>query len=235
MIKVQWLGRRALSEMEAKVNTTVASKEETVFLFEPLPAFRFSHAHDLGSLRVSSLEFARYCKKNGIEIVHTHDGGGLLYHGPGQLVMYTTLRMPPDFHPHHLRNVLQDAMIRFLLEKYAVEARANYTVYGSQGVWVEDGGELRKIGFLGARFSLKANGEKIISRGCALNLSPDLAPFELIHPCNLPNVCVSSVERLTGSVPKIDTQLARVFSKIFIDVLGKHLGQKIGIEYSKYS
>ncbi|OGG44863.1 hypothetical protein A2673_03185 [Candidatus Kaiserbacteria bacterium RIFCSPHIGHO2_01_FULL_50_13] len=234
MIKVQWLGLQPLSKMEAETDRLVAAGEERILLFEPFPAFRYSHIDDLGSLRVSSADFARYCKKNGINIVHTHDGGGLLYHGLGQLVMYTSLRMPQNFHPHNLRNVLQDTMIRFL-EGCAIAARANYTVYGSQGVWVEDDGELRKIGFLGARFSLKINGEKIISRGCVVNLSTDLAPFELINPCNLPNTHVSSVERLTGSAPKIDTQLAHAFSKIFVDVLGEHLGRDLDIEYVKYA
>jgi len=126
----------------------------------------------------------------GVEIVKSDRGGDITFHGPGQLIAYPILRLN-DFRLSVGAYVhrLEDAVISTLAE-LKIPARKNPAAVG---VWVEDGGEPAKICAIGVRVS-----RGVTLHGLALNVTTDLAYFDLIVPCGLAGKPVTSLQKLLG-------------------------------------
>ncbi len=80
---------------------------------------------------------------------------------------------------------------------------------GYTGVWIED----RKIASIGVHVT-----RWVTFHGFALNVSTDLSDFELIVPCGIEEVRMTSIERETGrhcSVDDAADQVARSFAEAF--------------------
>jgi lipoyl(octanoyl) transferase len=125
-------------------------------------------------------------RARGFRVFEAGRGGDVTYHGPGQVVGYPILRLPPgrqDVH-RYVRD-LEEVMIRACAD-HAVAARR---VSGKTGAWVGDD----KIGAIGVRIA-----RWVTSHGFALNVGNDLAPFDLIVPCGIPDRGVTSLERRLG-------------------------------------
>ena len=141
------------------------------------------------SLRVSRESLAA----RGVEWFEVARGGDLTWHGPGQLVGYPIVdleRRGRDLH-RYLRD-LEEVLI-LALERWGIPA---LRVPGRTGVWA--GGE--KIASLGI-----AVRHWVGYHGFALNVAPDLGFFELIHPCGLRGIRMTSVAaRLGSSAPTLD-------------------------------
>ena len=110
----------------------------------------------------------------------------MTYHGPGQLVAYPILALSS-------RGLLVRPLVR-ALEAALVATCAAYDVVagrrdGHPGCWCDpDGADPRKIGALGLRI------ERGVSyHGIALNVTVDLADFNLIDPCGMPGVTSTSI------------------------------------------
>ena len=125
----------------------------------------------------------------GFQVHEIERGGRTTYHGPGQLVGYPIVSLRelglgvPQF-----VGLLEQCVIDFLGE---VGLRAERR-QGFPGVWV--GG--RKIGAIGVHLK-----RWVSIHGFALNLCPDLAHFEAIVPCGIPDAEVTSVEAELGRCP----------------------------------
>jgi len=141
------------------------------------------------SLRVSRESLAA----RGVEWFEVTRGGDLTWHGPGQLVGYPIVDLEPrgrDLH-RYLRD-LEEVLI-LALERWGVPARR---VPCLTGVWVGE----EKIASLGI-----AVRHWVGYHGFALNVAPDLGFFELIHPCGLRGIQMTSVAaRLGASAPTLD-------------------------------
>ncbi len=134
------------------------------------------------SLRVDRATLARL----GIELFEVARGGDVTWHGPGQLVGYTIVdldRRGRDLH-RFLRD-LEEALMR-ALEGWGIPARR---VPGRTGVWAGE----EKIASIGV-----AVRRWVGYHGFALNVAPDLESFELIHPCGLRGVRMTSVAARLG-------------------------------------
>jgi hypothetical protein len=114
------------------------------------------------------------------------------YHGPGQLVGYPILHLgqhKQDLH-WYLRH-LEDVLIVALRELgIAAERNPGYT-----GVWTLG----RKIASIGVHAK-----QWVTWHGFALNVTTELSAFDLIVPCGIPGVVMTSVEaeaRRTGAPP----------------------------------
>jgi lipoate-protein ligase B len=123
----------------------------------------------------------------GIEVFEVGRGGGVTYHGPGQLVAYPILDLRPlgkDLHDYlrRLEEVLISAAAAF-----GVEARRRS---GLTGVWTDRG----KLAAIGVRVS----SQWISSHGLALNVSSDLTYFDTIVPCGIQGESVTSLSRELG-------------------------------------
>jgi len=123
----------------------------------------------------------------GIELFEAGRGGGVTYHGPGQLVAYPILDLKPDRRDVHaylrdLESVLIDVAGAFGVRSWRRE--------GLTGVW-SAGGKLAAIG-------VRVSSQWIASHGVALNVAPDLSYFDTIVPCGLAGEPVTSLERELG-------------------------------------
>lgn len=140
------------------------------------------------SLRVSREALAA----RGVELFEVSRGGDMTWHGPGQLVGYPVVdlaRVGRDLH----------AFLR-ALEDVLVEALAGWglaagRVPGRTGVWAGE----EKVASIGI-----AVRSWVSYHGFALNVAPDLAFFDLIHPCGLRGVRMTSLrERLGPAAPDL--------------------------------
>lgn len=114
-------------------------------------------------------------------------GGDVTYHGPGQLVLYPLLALPPARQDlvRYVRD-LEEVMIRTLADFGLAGGR----IAGLTGAWVGDD----KIGAIGVRMA-----RWVTSHGLALNVNTDLRYFDLIVPCGIRDHGVTSMQRLLGA------------------------------------
>jgi lipoate-protein ligase B len=119
----------------------------------------------------------------GIEIFDIERGGDVTFHGPGQLVGY------PIF---DLREHRQD-LHWFLrqIEESLIHALAGLGIEGQRregytGVWTED----RKIASIGIHVR-----QWVSWHGFALNVTTDLSYFDMIVPCGIADVEMTSIHK----------------------------------------
>lgn len=122
-------------------------------------------------------------KLRGVELFEVERGGDVTFHGPGQLVGYPIIdlkRHKQDLH-WYLRTVEQ-ALID-TLEALGIAAGRNT---GYTGVWT--GG--KKIASIGVHAR-----DWVTWHGFALNVTTDLSYFDLIVPCGIQDVTMTSIAR----------------------------------------
>lgn len=125
-------------------------------------------------------------RRLGIEVFEVARGGDFTWHGPGQLVGYLVCdltRRDRDLH-RFLRDIEQG-----LIGALGGWGIAGETLPGRTGVWV--GGE--KIASIGV-----AVRRWVSYHGFALNVAPDLKFFDLIHPCGLRGIHMTSLASRLG-------------------------------------
>lgn len=121
-------------------------------------------------------------RARGVELFEVERGGDVTFHGPGQLVGYPIIdlkRHKEDLH-WYLRQV-EEVLIRAL----APFAITGERIKGRTGVWTEG----RKIASLGVHAR-----QWVTWHGFALNVSTDLSYFDLMVPCGIAGVTMTSVE-----------------------------------------
>jgi lipoyl(octanoyl) transferase len=149
---------------------------------------------------------AEALRARGFEVFETGRGGDVTYHGPGQVVGYPILELPPgrrDVH-RYVRD-LEEVMIRTCGDHGLTAAR----VPGLTGAWLAQD----KVGAIGVRIA-----RWVTSHGFALNVGTDLSAFELIVPCGIRGRGVTSLERALGRpVPleRVMDRLAFHFAAVF--------------------
>jgi len=143
-------------------------------------------------------------------------GGGITYHGPGQLVCYFVFTVKKIDGGVLGMNELIEKSIKKLLARYGLfgAPKPRELPEEANGVWVSDtGGTSRKIASRG--LSVR-NG--ITRFGCALNVTTDLAGFAPIFPCGL-DIHMTSIEKEAGLILDMrDT--AHALSSIVTEQLG---------------
>lgn len=139
----------------------------------------------------------------GVVVRESGRGGDVTYHGPGQLVGYPIFDLRPDrCDVHQYVRDLESALIAAVLEFGVYAGR----VHGLTGVWTGPTGREDKLAAIGIRIS-----RWITSHGFALNVSANLAHFDLIVPCGIRDRGVTSLEKLLGRpVPMKDVEAAVV-------------------------
>lgn len=123
-----------------------------------------------------------FYRAQGIEVVEVDRGGGVTYHGPGQLVAYPIVRTDDVV---GLVRAMERAMIAALADE-GVEASAPE---GLTGVWVGE----RKIGSIGLHVQ-----RGVTTHGFAVNVENDLQPFEWVIACGGDGVRTTSLILETG-------------------------------------
>jgi lipoate-protein ligase B len=109
----------------------------------------------------------------GIEVFEVERGGGITYHGPGQLVVYPILDLRSfGKDVHRFVWILEEAILR-TLAAYEIDATRRS---GFPGVWVG----ARKMASLGIYVK-----HWVSYHGIALNVAVNPEHFRLINPCGL--------------------------------------------------
>jgi lipoate-protein ligase B len=148
-----------------------------------------------GNLRADREALAR----RGLEVFEVSRGGDVTWHGPGQLVGYPIIELTAlgrDLH-RYLRE-LEGALID-VLGAHGIAAERSA---GRTGVWSE-GEKIASIGIAVRRW--------VGYHGFALNVAPNLGDFDLIHPCGLRGIRMTSMAaRLGDQAPGIATVRTQV-------------------------
>ncbi|HEY82893.1 MAG TPA: lipoyl(octanoyl) transferase LipB [Dehalococcoidia bacterium] len=137
----------------------------------------------------------------------TNRGGGVTYHGPGQLVGYPILNLKENgLGVRQYIGKLEEVIIKLLL---GFGIRGHRVAEHPGGVWAGE----HKICSIGIHVS-----HHITTHGFALNVSPDLGYFEYIKPCGLDGPVMTSISKLLGypvEVEAIIPNLLNAFSEVF--------------------
>jgi lipoyl(octanoyl) transferase len=129
-----------------------------------------------------------YLAAHGVELFDVERGGDITFHGPGQLVGYPIIdlkRHRRDLH-WYLRQV----------EEALIQAVATFGLSGGRvekytGVWVDVAtGNPRKLASIGVHAR-----DWVTWHGFALNVNTELRYFDLIVPCGIGGVTMTSVAR----------------------------------------
>jgi lipoyl(octanoyl) transferase len=156
--------------------------QDVLLLVEHDPVVTLGRATRPASLPLPAQELER----RGIEVVEVERGGDVTFHGPGQLVGYPILDLMQhreDLH-WYLRQ-LESALIQALGD-LGVPAERNR---GLTGVWTRG----RKIASIGVHVK-----QWVTLHGFALNVTTRLDQFDLIVPCGIRDVVMTSVAQELG-------------------------------------
>jgi lipoate-protein ligase B len=144
--------------------------QDLLFLLEHPPVVTTGRSTKSGNLLLSSDALA----KRGIELFDVERGGDVTFHGPGQLVGYPIIdlkRHKEDLH-WYLRQVEQ--VLIDALGSLGITADRNP---GKTGVWTRE------------------KTQWVTWHGFALNVTTDLSYFDVMVPCGIAEVTMTSVER----------------------------------------
>jgi len=128
-------------------------------------------------------------------LIQIERGGGVTWHGPGQLIAYPIYLLPPEKRDLHafLRD-LEEAIIH-VLAAFDLTGIRNP---GFTGVWVRtmtpSGVELKKIASIGV-----AVKQWVTYHGLSLNISNDPNAFANISPCGLKPRVMTSLSTATST------------------------------------
>ena len=153
---------------------------------------------------VASPEFLH---AQGVELFEVERGGDVTFHGPGQLVGYPIVdlkRHRQDLH-WYLRK-LEEVLINTLAD-YGIPGERNTSF---TGVWTRG----RKIASIGVHAR-----DWVTWHGFALNVTTDLSYFDLIVPCGINGVVMTSIARELGaeevSAQDVQERVAAKFAEAF--------------------
>ncbi len=202
-------GRRAYGEMldlqravaRARISGEIA--QDVLMLVEHPPVITLGRASKDAHLLANPDQL----KARGVEVFEVERGGDVTFHGPGQLVGYPIIdlkRHKQDLH-WYLRQV-EEILIRALGDIGIPGDRVEkYT-----GVWTKG----RKIASIGVHAR-----DWVTWHGFALNVATELSYFDLIVPCGIPQVAMTSVQRELGR-PVSPVEVAPIVSRAAATVFG---------------
>lgn len=179
------LGLRRYAEALAFQRSLAAARiakrvpQDVLVLVEHPPVITLGRSTKAGNLLASSESLAA----RGVELFEVERGGDVTFHGPGQLVGYPIVDLSEhkqDLH-WYLRQV-EEVMIRGVAP-FGIIADRNP---GKTGVWTRD----RKLASIGVHAR-----QWVTWHGFALNVTTDLSYFDLMVPCGIADVSMTSVER----------------------------------------
>ncbi|HXC25078.1 MAG TPA: lipoyl(octanoyl) transferase LipB [Gemmatimonadaceae bacterium] len=207
-LHVQNLGVRSYAEVlafqrdlaERRISGDVS--QDVLVLVEHPPVVTLGRRKEDNKLPVSE----DFLKAQGIELFEVERGGGVTFHGPGQLVGYPIFdlrRHTQDLH-WYLRQV-EESLIR-ALAAYDIPAERNP---GFTGVWTQG----RKIASIGVHAR-----SWVTWHGFALNVTTDLSYFNLMTPCGIDGVVMTSMQQEVPERQILGREVADTVAAAFADV-----------------
>lgn len=170
-----------LDRIEGSVN-------DTVYILEHNSVFTIGKRGVTENLLVSK----DFLQSNAIDLFYSTRGGDITYHGPGQIVIY------PIINIKELGIGIKDYIFR--LEQVVIEQLKTHGIESgrnslNRGVWVGDS----KIASIGVAVS-----KGVTIHGIAININNSLEPFNMINPCGLKDVTMTSAYKILNK--KLDIE-----------------------------
>lgn len=192
--RVRWLGRvsfaRALALQERlRADILEGHGRETLLLCEHDPVVTLGRSSDPAHVLLPAAELAR----RGVAVHAVSRGGGVTYHGPGQLVGYPVFRLRAGVidHLERMAGALAEAVAR-----WGIAARWKRDL---PGLWVS--GPVERPAKLCA-FGVHVH-RRVAIHGFALNVTTPPEDFAPIVPCGLSGVAVTSISACSGARPDV--------------------------------
>ncbi len=152
----------------------------TLLLLEHPPTYTLGRRGNDSDLLLSVEDL----ESHGAAVIDVDRGGQATFHGPGQLVAYPILDLK-EWGEGPLRYVRTlESVLMGVLQDFGVRA---IRIDKLTGVWVGE----KKIAAIGLKVS-----RGVTMHGFALNVSTNLAWFQHIVPCGVPDKDMTSLERL---------------------------------------
>lgn len=197
----------AFQRAVARARISGAIAEDVLLLVEHPPVVTLGRSSKQHHLLASPAVLAA----RGVELFEVDRGGDVTFHGPGQLVGYPIVdlkRHRQDLH-WYLRQV-EESLIRGVAPFGIAAERST----GQTGVWTKG----RKLASIGVHAR-----DWVTWHGFALNVTTDLSYFDLMVPCGIAEVEMSSISRELGAVganaaslaPLAREQVAQGFGAVF--------------------
>ncbi|GAC1515080.1 MAG: lipoyl(octanoyl) transferase LipB [Gemmatimonadaceae bacterium] len=201
----------ALQRHLACARITGEIPHDVLLLLEHPPVITMGRSTKAGHLTTELSVLAT----RGVAVYEAERGGDVTFHGPGQLVGYPIValrRHRQDLH-WYLRQVEETLIIALRELGLPSERRDGFT-----GVWTrgaQDDGTPRKIASIGVHAR-----DWVTWHGFALNVTTDLSYFDLIVPCGIAGVQMTSVARELGSaddtvIDRVANGVIRAFGQVF--------------------
>ncbi len=177
---------------------------DSLLLLEHPPTFTIGRKGNKKHLLMNK----RYLSERGIHFEEISRGGDITFHGPGQLVGYPIMDLNTkgrDVHKY-LRG-LEESIV-MVLEDFGIPANR---IEGLTGVWVK-GHKIASIGVGVKRW--------VTYHGFALNVNTDLSYFDMIVPCGIPDVKMTSIagclrEKEGIQIEDVEEAVVKSFIKTF--------------------
>lgn len=187
--------------LEKRINNKI---EDTLLLLEHPPTITLGRSAKKENLLVNE----KTLEKHNISVEIIKRGGDITFHGPGQIVGYPIINLnnhEKDVHKY-LRKL--EEVIILTLEDFDIESRR---IDKLTGVWIKRS-KIASIGVGVKRW--------VTYHGFALNVNTSLDFFDLIIPCGIQNVRMTSIKDWLNSSHEIDPQdvldsLQDNFQKVF--------------------
>ena len=197
-LRVRWLGtvryRDAWALQQGLHADRSGGGEDRLLLLEHPPTYTLGRNADPAHVHVDATRV-------GAEVLAVDRGGDVTYHGPGQLVAYPILTLPPKGWirsggaPAPASGLPDTRGYVAVLEQVLIDTIAALGLPGAgrhegyPGVWIEPNTtHARKIAAIGVRIE---RGRSL--HGIALNVSTDMSYFSHIVPCGIPDHGVTSL------------------------------------------
>jgi lipoyl(octanoyl) transferase len=193
-----------LQREAARARISGAVPQDILFLVEHPPVVTLGRSARGENNLVASPELLH---ARGVELYEVERGGDVTFHGPGQIVGYPVIdlkRHRQDLH-WYLRQV--EAILIDALRTFGLEAERSA---GQTGVWTQG----RKIASIGVHAR-----DWVTWHGFALNVQTDLSYFDLMVPCGIQGVVMTSMQRELGAsapgISEVETAVANQMAKAF--------------------
>lgn len=205
-LRTRWLGRVTYVEAwdlqkaiwEGRVSGR--TDDDYLLLVEHPHTYTVGRNGDGSNLKISPERL----EELGATVLDVDRGGDITYHGPGQLVGYPIVSVPPygdgfDVVGHVRR--IEEVLIATLSD-LGIEAWAED---GFTGVWTD----LGKVAAIGVRVS-----RGVATHGFAVNVDPAMEYFGNIVPCGISDRPVTSISEILGRKVSIEEVVERLLPHV---------------------
>jgi len=188
--------------------------DDTLLLVEHEPVITMGRSGNAQHLLLSQ----ELLRKRGVAYYEIERGGDITFHGPGQLVGYPILNIKhglAGIRPYIER--LEEVIIAVLADFGILATTKDKMI----GVWTESG-KICSIGVAVKRW--------VSFHGFALNVNTDLSFFDLIVPCGIKSVTMTSMQEILRTPTEMSDVKEKVkehFSALFGEVIEERCLEEI--------